>query len=127
MSIRTHDATAALAEEIAAALAPTGAVVVTDPEDATGHLLAGTGVVVVAPPRITSVDGSYYTLEWETPVVGAPVGDKATAWRSVDAVLSVLDAHLQITRATPITWTGAQTAQAPAYLITHTRTMIGDE
>lgn len=99
------------------------AMVVIDPEAATGHLLSGIPVVVIAPPTITDDTGPTQTYEWETPIIGAPVNDRARAWASIDRVMEVLDPILQVDRAHPITWTGAQTSNAPAYLLTHTQTI----
>lgn len=120
--MRTRAATDHLAAMIDQALQGL-AMVVTDPEDATGHLLAGTSVVVIAPPTITEDTGPVQTYEWETPVIGAPVNDRTRAWDTVDRILEALDPILQVDRAQPITWTGAQTASAPAYLLTHTQTI----
>lgn len=120
--MRTQAATNQLATMIDQALKGL-AMVVTDPEDATGHLLAGIPVVVIAPPSITADTGPTQTYEWETPIIGAPVNDRARAWESIDHVMEALDPILQVDRAQPITWTGAQTSSAPAYLLTHTQTI----
>jgi hypothetical protein len=100
------------------------AVVVSDPEDATGHLLAGTPCVVVAPPSITGDTGPARVLRFETPVIGAPLGDKPAAWDAVDTIIDRLTPYIEFERAEPITWAGAQSATAPAYLITHTLTVF---
>lgn len=119
--MNTREAAKHLTEVFTAALEGL-AVVVDDPEDATGHLLAGTPVVVLAPPRITDDTGPTRVFEFETPIIGAPAGDRDAAWTAVDAILDRLDPHIEFERAEPITWAGAQTATAPAYLLTHTIT-----
>nr|DAX61696.1 MAG TPA: hypothetical protein [Caudoviricetes sp.] len=119
--MNTYDATQYIGAVFRDALGMRAAVV-DDPEDATGHLLAGTPVVVLAPPTITEDTGPARVFQFETPIIGAPAGDRETAWRAVDQILNRLDAHIQFDRAEPITWTGAQTATAPAYLLTHTLT-----
>lgn len=119
--MNTYEATQYIGAVFRDALA-TVAAVVDDPEDATGHLLAGTPVVVLAPPRITEDTGPARVFQFETPIIGAPAGDREAAWRAVDQILDRLDPHIQLDRAEPITWTGAQTATAPAYLLTHTLT-----
>ena len=99
------------------------AMVVSDPEAATGYLLSGIPVVVIAPPAITDDTGPTQTYEWEIPIIGAPINDRARAWASIDRVMESLDSILQVERAHPVTWTGAQTSSAPAYLLTHTQTI----
>lgn len=89
------------------------------PEEATPALLDGRPVVIITPPRISFDDAVTYSLEWEIPVVGAPIGDESVAWERLDGILSLISAHIpSVTSARPITWTGAQTAQAPAFLLT---------
>nr|DAW00338.1 MAG TPA: hypothetical protein [Caudoviricetes sp.] len=120
--IRTRQCTNELARALADALGD-AAVVVTSVEEATGHVLAGATTVVLAPPKITSDTGVAYALEWQVPIVGAPVADPDAAWDALDRALSAIDPFVEWERADPITWTGAQTAAAPAYLLTITRTV----
>ena len=121
--IRTRQRTHALARALADALGD-AAVVVTSAEEATGHVLAGTTTVVLAPPKITSDTGAAYALEWQVPIVGAPVADPDAAWDALDRALSAIDPLVEWERAEPITWTGAQTASAAAYLLTITETVF---
>ena len=100
------------------------AVVVRDPEDATGHILAGTPTVVIAPPSVQSDDRAAIEMRFETPIIGAPVNDREAAWAAIDTIMTVLRGLIEFERATPIQWQGAQTTTAPAYLLTHTLTLI---
>ena len=100
------------------------AVVVRDPEDATGHILAGTPTVVVGPPTVHADEHAAIEMRFETPIIGAPVNDRETAWESIDAIMTALRGLVEFDRANPIQWQGAQTASAPAYLLTHTLTLI---
>lgn len=120
--IATRLASAALADDITTALGDLAAVIL-DPDEATALVLSGTSTVIITPPTITSNAGTVYTLEWETPIVGAPVADQDEAWQGLDEILTRLDSLLNWDRVRPITWSGSQTATAPAYLITHTRTI----
>lgn len=125
MPIHTRPATKALATHLAAALEEAGvdAHVTCDPETATPAILDGRPALILTPPTATANHGPALTLEWEMPIIGAPVGDQDEAWTTLDTILTVLDQLLEWTRIHPITWGGAQTATAPAYLITFTQTL----
>lgn len=120
--ISTHNTSITLAADLLGALGDLAAVVI-DPDEATPLILAGTPTVIITPPTITANKGAAYTLEWDTPIVGAPVADQDEAWKHLDTILTRLEPLLEWTSVRPITWSGSQTAQAPAYLITHTRTV----
>ena len=120
--IATRLASADLADDITTALGDLAAVIL-DPDEATALVLSGTSTVIITPPTITSNAGTVYTLEWEMPIVGAPVADQDEAWQSLDEILTRLDSLLEWDHVRPITWSGSQTATAPAYLITHKRTI----
>ena len=95
------------------------AIVTLDPEEATPALLAGTPVIALGVPTLSEDTGNTYRLEWETAVIGAPVGDQTAAWQALDDLLTLIDPVIEWDSIRPITWQGAQTASAPAYLITH--------
>lgn len=100
------------------------AVVVRDPEEATGHILAGTPTVVIAPPSIADDEAAAYKLRFETPIIGAPVNDREAAWDAIDEIMTRLRPLVEFSHAQPIQWAGAQTASAPAYVLTHTLTVL---
>ena len=116
--ISTHTATRFIAEDFRNAVKDR-AIVTLDAEEATPALLAGTPVIVVGVPTVSEDTGCAYRLEWETAVIGAPVGDQAAAWQALDGLLTLIDPVVEWDSMRPITWQGAQTASAPAYLITH--------
>lgn len=127
--ITTHDATQALATTIAAAWeAATGSadglLITLDPTAASAAVTSGTPAMIVPPPTITNAHPAV-TLEWELPLIGAPIADEQAAWEVLDRILTVLDDAdvSEWTTARPITWGGSQTAQAPAYLLTATTTL----
>lgn len=120
--IATRNASIILAADLASALGDLAAVTL-DPDEATPNVLAGTPTVIITPPALTADQGAAIVLEWETPIVGAPVADQDEAWERLDEILTRLDPVLEWESIRPITWSGSQTAQAPAYLITHTRTI----
>jgi len=100
------------------------AVVVRDPEDATGHILAGTPTVVIAPPSVQSDESAAIEMRFETPIIGAPVNDREAAWDAIDEIMTRLRPLVEFSHAQPIQWAGAQTASAPAYVLTHTLTIL---
>lgn len=116
--IATRTATLIIADDFKNAVKDR-AIVTLDPEEATPALLAGTPVIVLGVPTINEDTGGSYRLEWETAVIGAPVGDQAAAWQTLDDLLTLIDPVIEWDSMRPITWQGAQTASAPAYLITH--------
>lgn len=116
--IQTRRATLIIADDFKKAVADR-AIVTLDPEEATPALLAGTPVITIGVPTISEDTGNTYRLEWETAVIGAPVGDQAAAWQALDDLLTLIDPVIEWESIRPITWAGAQTASAPAYLITH--------
>lgn len=116
--IATHTATRVIAEDLRKAVKDR-AIVTLDAEEATPALLAGTPVIVLGVPTLSEDTGNTYRLEWETAVIGAPVGDQAAAWQTLDDLLTLIDPVIEWDSMRPITWQGAQTASAPAYLITH--------
>lgn len=116
--ISTRTATLIIANDFKRAVADR-ALVALDPEEATPALLAGTPVIVLGVPTLSEDTGNTYRLEWETAVIGAPVGDQTAAWNTLDDLLTLIDPVIEWDSARPITWQGAQTASAPAYLITH--------
>lgn len=116
--ISTHRATRVIAEDLRKAVKDR-AIVTLDAEEATPALLAGTPVIVLGVPTISEDTGNTYRLEWETAVIGAPIGDQTAAWNTLDDLLTLIDPVIEWDSIRPITWQGAQTASAPAYLITH--------
>lgn len=116
--IATRRATLIIADDFREAVKDR-AIVTLDPEEATPALLAGTPVIVLGVPTVSEDTGNTYRLEWETAVIGAPVGDQAAAWQVLDDLLTLIDPVVEWDSIRPITWAGAQTASAPAYLITH--------
>lgn len=116
--IATHTATRLIAEDLRNAVKDR-AIVTLDAEEATPALLAGTPVIVLGVPTLSEDTGCTYRLEWETAVIGAPVGDQSAAWNTLDDLLTLIDPVIEWDSMRPITWQGAQTASAPAYLITH--------
>lgn len=116
--IATHTATRVIAEGFRNAVKDR-AIVTLDAEEATPALLAGTPVIALGVPTLSEDTGCTYRLEWETAVIGAPVGDQAAAWNTLDDLLTLIDPVIEWDSIRPITWQGAQTASAPAYLITH--------
>lgn len=116
--IATHTATRVIAEDLRKAVKDR-AIVTLDAEEATPALLAGTPVIALGVPTLSEDTGNTYRLEWETAVIGAPVGDQAAAWQTLDDLLTLIDPVIEWDSMRPITWAGAQTASAPAYLITH--------
>ena len=116
--ISTRRATLIIADDFKRAVADR-AIVTLDAEEATPALLAGTPVIALGVPTISEDTGNTYRLEWETAVIGAPVGDQAAAWQALDDLLTLIDPVIEWESARPITWQGSQTASAPAYLITH--------
>lgn len=116
--IATRRATLIIANDFKKAVADR-AIVTLDPEEATPALLAGTPVIALGVPTISEDTGNTYRLEWETAVIGAPVGDQTAAWQTLDDLLTLIDPVIEWDSIRPITWQGAQTASAPAYLITH--------
>lgn len=116
--ISTRRATLIIADDFRKAVKDR-AIVTLDPEEATPALLAGTPVIALGVPTLSEDTGNTYRLEWETAVIGAPVGDQAAAWQTLDDLLTLIDPVIEWDSIRPITWAGAQTASAPAYLITH--------
>lgn len=116
--IATHTATRVIAEEFKKAVKDR-AIVTLDPEEATPVLLAGTPVIALGVPTLSEDTGNTYRLEWETAVIGAPIGDQTAAWNTLDDLLTLIDPVVEWDSIRPITWQGSQTASAPAYLITH--------
>ncbi len=116
--IATYTVTRIIANDLRSAVKDR-AIVTLDADEATPALLAGTPVIVVGVPSISEDTGCAYRLEWETAVIGAPVGDQAAAWQTLDDLLTLIDPVIEWDSMRPITWQGAQTASAPAYLITH--------
>lgn len=116
--IATRRATLIIANDFKKAVADR-AIVTLDPEEATPALLAGTPVIALGVPTISEDTGNTYRLEWETAVIGTPVGDQTAAWQTLDDLLTLIDPVIEWDSIRPITWQGAQTASAPAYLITH--------
>lgn len=90
-----------------------------EPDKATPAVISGIPAIVIAPPHVTN-QGAIVVGEYKIPVIGAPVGDQEAAWGTLDTILTSLDRLLEWEDAEPITWQGAQTSTAPAYLLTLT-------
>lgn len=125
--IPTHATALELRDRIRAALDTPSApvtVVTTDMNEASAAVTSGACAVVIAPPRVRNT-GPAVELVFEVPVVGAPVGDQDSAWQALDALVTVLDESGAIDpwdSLEAVTWGGAQTMTAPAYLLTLTIT-----
>lgn len=119
--IQPHAATVALAADLTTR-AP-AALVTLHADKATPALLAGKTVIVISAPRM-SIDAVAVSYTWTLAVIGAPVANLDAAGHALDATLSAISAldGLTLDSAEPITWSGTQTSQAPAYLLTASRT-----
>lgn len=108
-------ATKALARTLTDALPE--AHVTTEAETATPAVLAGQVAVILSAPRLVA-DLPTMAYVWRAAVVGAPVADLDAAGLALDAALSAIAGapDVELGDAEPITWSGAQTSQAPAYL-----------
>ncbi|WP_172193243.1 hypothetical protein [Actinomyces faecalis] len=119
MKISPWAATQALARDLADA----GLSVGTDATGATATVLAGHTAVVLSAPRVDADDYAAARYTWRVAVIGAPVRDEQAAGAALDQALTAIAStpDIEVGDAEPITWTGTQTATAPAYLLTLTR------
>lgn len=117
MTIAPHAATKGLAQAIQAALP--SAEVTLDAARVAPAVLAGQVAICVSAPRI-SADAASITCTWTLAVVAGPVADLETAATNLDTALTALGTMpgYTVEDADPITWSGTQTAAAPAYLTT---------
>lgn len=92
-------------------------VVSTKPEEITPALTDGRLAILINPPRIET-EGNVLNLEFEVPVIAPSIeGDYDT---DLARLMSDIDTLVHIDSARPISWTGAQSTDYPAYLLTVT-------
>lgn len=116
MKLMPWAATTALSQDLTDA----GLTVTTDAAQATATVLAGTTTVVLSAPRVDAEDHAAARYTWRAAIVAAPVRDPKAAGDNLDMALTTIASldSVEVSDAEPITWSGSQTATAPAYLLT---------